>query len=287
MEDFTGGTRLTNSQSPCVQAGINSRGCVLCGSDAQCTPSELEAYTAEACEDITTETLEALWFARCLPLIQASVKVTVLVPVEQLIEAIGETAVAVFNMLEDNVEQDPVTGYLVFNLPNATVDQIMILKDMVVEMIFRATGTHVNPSEITILDVHLQPLAKKRQGGLLDNYALDIAFSLLKDDDPAAYTELANEFADNLQQGVVEGLDPISVSVTPATTPIFPTSSVTATPRPEEKPRDPTSPLNGGAMFGIIFGSTVGLCLIVGGLTYLFYRYRRANRPPFDSARAQ
>jgi len=177
-----------------------------------------------------------------------------------------------------------------FDPANATLD-LVAFKQTVVHWLSDlciAAGASVGVSNIILQSITLT-LLQKRQN--LDDYTVTFGFSLLKNDDPLGTQTIAETVVTGLAAGVVPGLDPISIGLTPATVPQFnstTSNNSTATPRPTEvvRPRDPTSPLNGGAIFGIIFGAAVGVVACCALLAYLFIKIRARSRPPFDPARA-
>lgn len=285
-------------KSPCITGGCKA--CLPSGAPQEWRCYEQSFYDVGfSCPEgysWTTATEDLVWSGYCQPLIDAAPKVIMALAADSL-AAIGTSG----EQFTAAIAQVLVNASLFVASPNGTmtllIDQappalLSLLQSALADLLNVAfPGAKVVPENVVILSIAFVPKTARKRQAVLDEYFITIQFALLKNDDPASSNDILQQAAEALAQGVVAGVDPASIAVVPATDVTFtePRSiNSTTTPKPTEviRPRDPTSSLNGGALFGIIFGSALALVAVAAGLTFCFFKYRAAHRAPFDSARA-
>lgn len=289
------------SSSPCLLGSTTKDACKACLAPGQ--PSSWRCYSPITdnygfqCDDpfswSNPSTANMTFTDYCAPLINAAPSISLQLPSDAFTAiSSGPAVLAGLTVLLSNgsLLELQADGSLLVNLDASPPSFVASLQSFAAQLASIAIKSTVKPEEIIVTKVFLLPKNRKRQSAI-DAFDISLQFSLLKNDDPAASDVIAQQVVSALVQGVVPGVDPVSVSSTPATTPQFPGTTgngTSVTPRPTEvaRPRDPTSPLNGGAIFGIIFGSAIGLVVILGAFAWCFVRYRSSHPRPFSPAQA-
>lgn len=288
-----GGTALDTFgvNSPCASAP----GCKACLPESTAAwhcYKEIElpyGFTCPAGRVWDATTLNDVWVSFCGPLTAASPSVSITVSRDSFLGiAAGKKLLAELDILVQSNglsfdKSDPCQWKLSLTPPLTQLVQGYLAALFVLAL--PTSGVTENAFSVKLLT--LLVCVGKRQSA---DFNVQLQFSLLKGDDLAASDLLVQQFVSALVQGVVPGVDPISVDYTPASTPVFPAPGgvnvTTAPPTEIVKPRDPTSSLNGGALFGIIFGASLALIAVAAGFAYCFIKYRGRRQAPFEPSRA-